>query len=268
MSTEATPAPAAQITPPGNVAYDRCGTGPPLVLIHGLGGERHVWQPVIDLISGEREIVTLDLPGFGGSAPLPDGDDVAPAALAASIGGLIDALGLDRPHVAGNSLGGWVALELAKQDLVASVTAIAPAGFWSRPLGPKPYAMRNLSRALRPLLPLLLRSRRVRHFALSGSVAHPERVPREAAVRIALAYADAPGFVAVNNAMRAGHLTGGERIRVPVTIGWCEFDRLVRRPRVMPVRARREVLLEDCGHVPMYDDPGAIARLLLQGSAA
>jgi pimeloyl-ACP methyl ester carboxylesterase len=125
--------------------------------------------------------------------------------------------------------------------------------------------MRNLSRAVRPLLPLLLRSRRVRHFALSGSVAHPERVPRREAVRMALAYADAPGFVAVNDAMRAGHLVEGDRIRVPVTIGWCEFDRLVARPRVMPVRAR-EVVLRGCGHVPMYDDPDAVARLLLEGS--
>src|SRR3954447_6497945 len=266
MSTEATPAPTSRITPPGDLAFDRVGAGPPLVLIHGLGGERHVWEPVIDLIADRREIVTVDLPGFGGSAALPQGDDVAPAALAASIGGLLDALGLERPHVAGNSLGGWVALELAKQDRVASVSAIAPAGFWSGPLGPKPYVMRNLSRALRPLLPLLMRSRRLRHFALSGSVAHPERVPREAAVRMVLAYADAPGFVAVNDAMRSGHLTGGEGIEAPVTLGWCELDRLVRRPRVMPVRARHEVLLEGCGHVPMYDDPQAVAALLLAGS--
>ena len=65
--------------------------------------------------------------------------------------------------------------------------------------------------------------------------------------------------------MRGGRFVGGDDIRVPVTIGWCAHDRLVRRPRVMPVRAR-EVVLEDCGHVPMYDDPDAIAALLLQGS--
>jgi pimeloyl-ACP methyl ester carboxylesterase len=265
MSTDATDALPAQITPTADVAYDRFGTGPPLVLIHGLGGERHVWAPVIERIAGERDTVTVDLPGFGESAALPHGDDVAPAALAATIAALFEDLGLERPHVAGNSLGGWVALELAKQGRVASVTAVAPAGFWARPLGPKPYVMRNLSRVLRPALPALLRSRRVRRFALRGSVAYPDRVPRDAAVRMALAYSDAPGFVAVNDAMRAGHLVGGEHIRVPVTIGWCEYDRLVRKPRVMPVAAR-EVFLEGCGHVPMYDDPDAIARLLIQGS--
>src|SRR3954466_5203009 len=146
MSTEATPASQSQITPPGDIAFDRAGSGPPLVLIHGLGGERHVWAPVIDLIADRRDVITVDLPGFGGSAPLPQGDDVAPAALAASIGGLIDALGLDRPHVAGNSLGGWVALELAASSRVASATALAPAGLWLVPR--RPSRTMGLNRAL------------------------------------------------------------------------------------------------------------------------
>ena len=265
MSTKPTPAPNQQITPPGDLAYDRLGSGPPLVLLHGLGGERQVWAPVIDRISCEREVVNVDLPGFGGSPPLPDGDDAAPAALAESIGALIDALELECPHVAGNSLGGWVALELARQGRVASVTAIAPAGFWSRPLGPRPNGARRMARALSPVVPLLLRSRRLRHLVLS-SVAHPERVPRDVAVRMVRGYASAPGFVAVNDAMRASRFLDGDDIRVPVTIGWCAHDRLVTRPRVMPVRAE-EVVLGDCGHIPMYDDPDAVAALLLRGSA-
>lgn len=235
------------------------------MLIHGLGGERHVWAPVIERIAAEREVVTVDLPGFGESAPLPPGAPPAPAALAAAIGGLIDALGLERPHVAGNSLGGWVALELARTARVASVTAIAPAGLWAAPHGPKPYVMHRLSTALRPVIGALLATARGRRIALGASVAHPERLPREAAVRMVRAYADAPGFVAVNDAMRSGRFTGGEHIGVPVTIAWCEHDRIVSRPRVVPVHAR-ELVLAGCGHVPTYDDPEAVARVLLEGS--
>ena len=265
--SKATPAPDLQITPPGDLAYDRLGSGPPLVLLHGLGGERQVWKPVIERIRAEREVINVDLPGFGGSAPLPDGDDADPAALAAAIGALVDTLGIERPHVGGNSLGGWVALEMARQGRVASVTAIAPAGFWSRPLGPRPNVARRVARAMRPLVPALMRWRRLRHAVLSGSVAHPERVPRDAAVRMVRGYGDGAGFDAANHAMRASRFVDGDDIRVPVTIGWCAHDRLVARPRVMPVRAE-EVVLGDCGHVPMYDDPGAIAALLLRGSAA
>ncbi len=249
------------------IAYDRDGSegAPPLVLIHGLGGDRHIWAPVVERLADERDIVTIDLPGFGASPPLEA--TPAPPVLAATVASALRSeLGWEAPHLVGNSLGGWVALELARARRAASVTAIAPAGFWPRPLGPKPMVMRNLSRVLRPALPALLRSDGLRHFVLGGSVAHPERVPLDAALGIARAYASAPGFAEVNQAMRASHFTRGDEIEVPVTIGWCRHDRLVGPPR-RPVIAAREVVLEDCGHVPMYDDPDAVAQLIREGSS-
>ncbi|WP_354700183.1 alpha/beta fold hydrolase [Paraconexibacter sp. AEG42_29] len=249
-----------------SVAYDRSGTGPPLLLIHGLGGERHIWEPVLEHVTPERDTIRVDLPGFGDSPVLPKGTKATPWALAAGIAEQLDELGLDRVHVCGNSLGGWVALELAKAGRALSVTGIGTAGLWRGPLAPKPYLMRNVSRALRPALPALLRAGGVRRFALLGSVAHPERIPVEAAVRIAVAYARSPGFVNASNNMRANHFTGGEQVQVPVTMAWCEHDRLIARPRKLPFPAR-ETVLEDCGHVPMYDDPVAVARVVLAGSA-
>lgn len=249
-----------------SVAYDRAGTGAPLLLIHGLGGERHIWEPTLEHLTAVRDTIRVDLPGFGQSPVLAREQPPTPWALAAAIGRQLDELGLDRVHVAGNSLGGWVALELAKAGRALSVTGIAPAGLWGGPLARKPYVMRSVARGLMPSLPLLLRSPRARRLALLGSVAHPERVPREAAIRIALAYARAPGFVGANDNMRAHHFTGGERVTVPVTMAWCEHDRLIARPRQLPFAAR-ETLLRGCGHVPMYDDPPAVAQVLLAGSA-
>ena len=109
--------------------------------------------------------------------------------------------------MAGNSLGGWVALELAAAGRAASVTAIAPAGLWAEPLVPKRTPVRAVARALLPVLAPLLRTERGRRIALAANAAHPERIPPDAALRLVRAYATAPGFQAVNDAMRASRFT-------------------------------------------------------------
>jgi pimeloyl-ACP methyl ester carboxylesterase len=246
------------------LGYDRLGSGPPLVLLHSLGTDRCVWHPVLDRLATQRDVIALDLPGFGESPALPD--DVTPHALAAVVATFVrDELGLERPHVAGNSLGGWIALELALAGQAASVTAIAPAGLWPRALGPKPSIARGIARVAMPLLGPVLASEGGRRLALAGTMAHPERVPREDALRLVRAYAAAPGYATVNAAMRAGRFQGLEKIRVPLTFGWPDHDRLVGRPAHLP-QAARNVVLHDCGHVPMWDDPAQVASLLLTGS--
>ena len=111
------------------LVHDRRGSGEPLVLLHGIGSRWQVFAPVLDLLAAHHEVWAVDLPGFGASAPAPRAD----------IAGLTDAVeewigeqGLGRPHVAGNSTGGGIALELASRGVVASATGLAPIGFWSR----------------------------------------------------------------------------------------------------------------------------------------
>jgi pimeloyl-ACP methyl ester carboxylesterase len=167
--------------------------------------------------------------------------------------------------VAGNSLGGWVALELAAAGRAASVTAIAPAGLWREPLVPKRSRVRAVARALLPVLGPLLRTERGRRLVLAANAAHPERIPPDAALRLVRAYATAPGFEAVNDAMRASRFTSFGEITVPVTLAWPEHDRIVRRPRSLPDGVR-SVVLRECGHLPCWDDPEQVARVLLEGS--
>jgi pimeloyl-ACP methyl ester carboxylesterase len=244
-----------------SLAYDRLGTGPRLVLLHPLGADRHVWEPVLERVAAEREVIAVDLPGFGDSAALNGAGPPTPAALASAV-----AEALPGPfHVAGNSLGGWVALELAAAGYALSVTAIAPAGLWPEPLAPRRGTARTLARAIRPALPALVRPTGGRRLALAGTVAHPERVPPAAALRLVRAYADAPGFEAVNREMRARRFTRLEHIRVPVTLAWPEHDRLVARPAHLPPTVR-SVALPGAGHVPTWDEPEAVAALLLSGS--
>ncbi|UGS35881.1 alpha/beta fold hydrolase [Capillimicrobium parvum] len=248
------------------LGLDRGGDGPPLVLLHPLGADRHVWAPVWDRVAAHREVVSVDLPGFGGSPPLPDAVVPTPAALARAVAAGLAAHGLDRFHVAGNSLGGWVALELALAGRAESVTAIAPAGLWPEPLMPRRGAARRLARAALPAVALLARSERGRRLALLGTVAHPERIPPADAAHLVRAYATAPGFEAVDGAMRAGRFLGLAGIRVALTLAWPEHDRLVARPGRLPERAR-SVVLDGCGHLPMWDDPAQVAAVLLEGSA-
>jgi pimeloyl-ACP methyl ester carboxylesterase len=244
----------------------RRGGGEALVLLHPLGGELVVWEPVLDRLAAERDVIAPDMPGFGGSAPLSDGVPPTPQALARAVADFMDELGLADAHVAGNSLGGWVALELARMRRARSVAALSAAGFWTRPLGPRPgIQTRTLGRVLLPAMPAIVASARGRRLVLGGKVAHPERVPRQAALRLVKAYVTAPGFGGANAAMRSGVFSGIEEIEVPVTLAWGELDRVVRPPKRSPPGVRT-VVLRGCGHVPMWDDPEQVASVLLEAS--
>lgn len=243
----------------------RRGRGEPLLLVHGLGGERVIWEPVLDLLAAERDVIAVDLPGFGASPALPDDVDPTPAALAAALAGFLTSLGIERAHVAGNSLGGWVAVELARQRRALSVTGLCSAGFWARPLGPRPSSTRAVGRALAPLIGAAVRSTRARRLLLATSVGHPERVPPRAAAKLVRAYVAAPAFERANAAMRAGVIEGVEDLGVPVTLAWGDLDRLVREPRG-GVPGARSVILHACGHIPTWDDPAQVAGVLLDAS--
>jgi pimeloyl-ACP methyl ester carboxylesterase len=243
----------------------RRGSGEPLLLVHGLGGERVIWEPVLDLLAAERDVIAVDMPGFGASPPLPDDVDPTPQALASSLGAFLGELGIERAHVAGNSLGAWVALELARQGRALSVTGLCSAGFWGRPLGPRPSPARAVGRVLAPLIGAVVQSGRARRALLAASVGHPERVPPRAAAQLVRAYVAAPAFERANAAMRAAVIDGVADLAVPVTLAWGELDRLVREPPGGVPGARR-VVLHDCGHIPTWDDPPQVAGVLLDAS--
>lgn len=251
------------------IAYERAGSGPPLLLIHGLGGTRGIWTPQFEDLAAERDVIAIDMPGFGESAPLPSGRPATAAALGVEIAGLCDDLGIERPHIAGNSLGAWVALEMARAGRAASLCLISPAGLWRRPLGPRQADARRLARRLRPLILGALAHRGARERMLRTTVGRPDRISASDARKLIGSWIDAPGYDAANEQMRTHIFERPEEVTVPTTIGWGELDRLVAPPR--PERRppnSRLVVLEGCGHTPNWDDPELILRLLLDASAA
>ncbi|KRD13207.1 MULTISPECIES: alpha/beta fold hydrolase [unclassified Streptomyces] len=259
---------------PVTVSYARVGRGEPLLLLHGIGHHRQAWDPVVDILAAERDVIAVDLPGFGVSPALPDGLAYDLPTTAAVFGAFCEALELDRPHVAGNSLGGLLALELGREKLVRSVTALSPAGFWSE--AERRYAfgvlvtMRQISRRLPlPLVERLARTAAGRTALTSTIYARPGRRSPEAVVAETLALAQATGF---DQTLRAGTTVRftDDLPGIPVTVGWGARDWLlvrrqgVRAKQVIP--AARLVRLPGCGHCPMNDDPALVARVILDGS--
>lgn len=246
----------------------RRGDGEPLLLIHGLGASTVVWNPVLDPLAEQRDVIAIDLPGFGRS-PVPANGYVPSAdRLARTVSEFCATLGVERPHVAGNSLGGWVALEMAKTGDAASVCAISPAGMWREPLEPNGAERRDFARRLGSLVGPLVSLPQVRRFVLSRSMAHPERISRLEAAELIRGYLDAPLFGAANDAMRAGVFEHEDAIDVPVTLAWGTDDEIVGRPsRTRRPPGARYLEPDGWGHTPMWDDPDGVAELILEASS-
>lgn len=258
-----------------DLVYERRGAGEPLVLLHGIGDRWQTWLPVLDRLAADHDVIAVDLPGFGASPPLPDGSAYDIADLVDALTAFFGRLGLDRPHVAGNSLGGMLALELGRTGRARSVTALSPAGFWNGPEIAYATAALRFTRAVARRSPRALAGRTLRsrpgRAAMTGLIyARPAGRDPDEVLAGAEALANAPGFVPT---LRHGldvryHAT----IDVPVTIAWGTRDRLLlpwqaaRANRAVP--GVRGVWLPGCGHVPMGDDPTMVAGVILRGAAA
>lgn len=240
----------------------------PLLLLHGLGGSKEIWGPVLGLLEAEREPFAVDLPGFGSEAPLAAQMEPSAANLAAAVRERCLERGIERPHVAGNSLGGWVALEMGRAGWASSVTAISPAGLWRGPIGERRVNTQLWARRLRPLVAVALHHRALRERMLATFAAHPERIPAREGRKLVLGWIDASGYDGANRAMRTHVFDPMGYPEIPVTLAWGELDRLVGppRPERRPTGARY-LTLPAVGHTPTWDDPELVAQTLLEGSA-
>ncbi|HXW58779.1 MAG TPA: alpha/beta fold hydrolase [Solirubrobacteraceae bacterium] len=254
---------------PVSINHHRAGSGPPLVLVHGVGHRWQTWRPVIDLLSGEFEVLACDVPGFGGSSPLPAGVPRTIGAFADALQGFLAELGIERAHAAGNSMGGGIVLELARRRAVASASVFSPVGFATprerRYASASLAALRTLH-ALRPLALALLHTP-ARRVLLRQLYGYPARTPIEEAVDSTRDLWSSPSFLEALRCLRDHQLTAPEQLRgVPVTIAWGERDRLLLYRRQAPrARARlpwAEHIALGAGHIPFYDDPPACAQVI------
>jgi pimeloyl-ACP methyl ester carboxylesterase len=261
--------------PEPTLNYHRRGVGEPLLLIHGIGSRWQVWLPVLDELARSRDVIAIDLPGFGFSARPGAGAPAGAEPLATLVSEFLDAIGVARPHIGGNSLGGWVALELARRDRAASVTALSPAGFHGRADGLfLDWSLRwtrFLCRTLRPDAAAVLAPPARRRLLFAQLAVHGDRMSVYDAAENVRGVADATWFDETRAALVAGRFAGGGGVEVPVTIAWGRHDYLLLRRQAhrasTAIPHARMVTLHGCGHVPTYDDPAQVAAVLLEGSS-
>ena len=254
-----------------SINHHREGAGEPLVLLHGVGHHWQAWRPVIPLLADEFEVLACDTPGFGASPALPRGIEPTIPAYADAFEWFFAELGLRRPHVAGNSMGGAIALELGRRRAVASVTAFSPAGFWTA--AERRYCQVSLGllarmpQPLRPPLRALAATGPGRVMLFRQTFGWPTRIPAAEAVSTLDDAWAAPAFAAALAAFDDYDFSDGEELQgIPVTVAWGRYDRLLIYSRQAP-RARERLpwarhLTLGAGHVPCFDDPAAVAETI------
>lgn len=264
---------AAAIEPDADPSY-RGGSGEPLVLVHGGGGTRRLWRTTIPLLEPHHDVLAVTLAGHFGGAPLPPG---APPSVETLVDGVerdMDAAGWATAHVAGGSLGGWVALELGRRGRARSVVAIAPAGGWRKGsaevrrvawmyrllIASSRQAARNAGFwASRP---------RLRRLGAWHHFAHPERIPPQDFAYLIAGTAGARSLPdGITWSLREDGATGLGEIACPVLLAFPERDLILPRRRygqrfVDEIPHAEVVDLPGAGHAAMVDDPELVARTI------
>lgn len=242
----------------------------PIVLVHGLGGDRRTWAPVVHGLTAEYDVVVLELPGFGASRALPSNVEPSPAALAAAVLDRVRQAGITRFHAFGHGLGGWIALELAElaPDAVVSVTGVAPAGFWPHPTGERQRRAIRSARRWAPLTPLVFAIPFMRNGLLVSMLGGPGGLSYGEGMELMRSYTAADDYARVNDAMLARVYNVTRRMtplakRIPVFLVWGADDRMVTPPAVRPPDGVFQHVLQEAGHMPMYDQPDRTVFVLL-----
>jgi pimeloyl-ACP methyl ester carboxylesterase len=251
--------------------YHREGSGPPLVLVHGIAATWQCWKPIIPALATKHDVIAPDLPGFGASLAFGIDQPSVPH-FAQSILDLLDSLGVDEFHVAGNSLGGAVAIELTKSGRVLSLTGISPAGQTQGPYLELTKALLRGSywstRLLRPALLQAIKLRPLRMAFLAPMVGKPQRLTLEHAADLIDGCAVGSGFtktlkhaIPLHDGLDLPDYDG------PSQLLWGTRDwilplsatgRFAERWPDVPI-----IPLQGLGHVPMQDDPKQVADLVL-----
>jgi pimeloyl-ACP methyl ester carboxylesterase len=257
----------------------RGGSGEPLVLVHGFSGTRTMWAPVLEALERSHDVLAVNLAGHVGGSELPPGAQVSVGSLVDAVERDMEAAGFESAHLVGNSLGGWIALELARRGRARSVVGLSPAGGWEagsraerrlRGLFTRNY---RLSKALLPRVDRLMRRPRLRRALMWQVVAYGERIPGAAAAQLIRDSVACPVyFELMEGILRDGPPRTFGEVDCPVLLAWGTRDRILPSPRYS--KRMRELLpaaewveLRGLGHVPMSDDPELVARTISEFTA-
>ncbi len=260
----------------------RAGHGEPLVLVHGFTATWRCWHPLLADLVPRFEVIAPTLHGHDGGPPAPDRPARSLGEAAGHLESLLDAHGVPSAHFAGNSMGGALALELAKRGRARSVVAISPGGGWEAGDTAEPeriirWFARNqrLARATERHTAQLLRRPGIRRLALRDVMTRGHRVPPADALALARSSTRCTVVDDVFATMRSGsaRVLDLDRIACPVLILWGDEDRILPMARHAG-RFRREIpgaelrVLPGAGHTPMWDAPGSLVAAIADFAGA
>jgi pimeloyl-ACP methyl ester carboxylesterase len=253
--------------------YRESGAGRPLVLLHGIGMSHAAWDAVTPCLSSTRRVIAFDIAGFGRTPPLPPGTPPTRANLVEALGRSLHEMDIDVPiDIAGNSLGGAIALEAARHGIARTVVAISPPGLWrAQPPRHVKYvfgALRFLATHFPDLMKATVRTPLLRELALAVPLSVGSgRMPLGDARRAVDDLAMSPAFEETFHQTRAP--LSGRDITVPVTVAFGDRDWILpkwsRCRHALPSHAAW-IEQPGWGHVPMWIDPPGVARLILEGT--
>jgi pimeloyl-ACP methyl ester carboxylesterase len=266
--------PVLELTP-----IHRAGTGTPLLLLHGVGAIWRVWSPILPYLEPHHDVIAPTLAGHGGGPSLDLATAPSVQALTDAIENDLDRLGLRQVHVVGNSLGGWIAIELARRGRARSLVLFSPAGAWrsQRSIEMRAAWIRlsvgTLSRYA-PRADAIAANGLLRWSLLAGQVVHPNRVPPEALAALIRAGGAAPIVAPLLRELPLRQVQALPAARdYPVRVVWGDRDRVIPfrgfgAPMLERLPGAELIRLRGVGHVPMSDDPVAVAKLILDVTRA
>ena len=255
------------------VNYVEMGEGPPAVLVHGLSGAWQNWLEQIPKFAQTHRVVAVDLPGFGAS-PMPPWEISIPA-YGRFLRDFCERLGIERCSLIGNSMGGFIATEVAitDPDRVDELVLVSAAGItWARARREPAVMIGRIGRAAAPFALKMqmsgIRRRRLRHRAFRGIFFDPSSLRREILWENVVPALKSPGyFDAITTLVGYDIRHRLTEIEVPTLIVWGRNDRVVPVPAALSYRRRigdnaELEIFDRCGHLPQLERPTRFNRLL------
>jgi pimeloyl-ACP methyl ester carboxylesterase len=228
-----------------------------------MGSASTAWKLIQDELAQSFKVVTVDLPGHG-NTPLVQGAPMDPHSLAIAVLHEMSELGFERFHLVGNSLGGWVALEIASSapNRVMTVTGLAPAGLWLNPYNvryPATALARFLARSTSKFAPTALHFEAARKLGFSDVSPRWNEFSYQLCLDAVVAMARADGYYPAWDGMLMKRFDGKIPEYIPVTIIFGDTDRTLpattcQERSIAPAHAKW-IIFADTGHAPMWDSP-------------
>ena len=239
------------------------GSGESLLLIHGMGSASTAWKPIRPMLESKFQVITVDMPGHG-ETPYIEGAPMDPNSLALAVLNEMSELGIENFHLVGNSLGGWVSLEMASTapTRIKSVTALAPAGLWLNPYNvryPATALARFLAKTTMKLAPTALHFEPARRLGFWDVSPRWQEFSYEICLDAVNALGKADGYYPAWDGMLMKRFDGTIPEQIPVTIIFGDTDRTLpattcQERSVAPAHAKW-IIFPDTGHAPMWDSP-------------